>query len=58
MCLDPGVLAAAADTDGDGLADKHDTNTEDDGKDGGWQRFTNPSFRNQGQCVSHHQRRR
>jgi hypothetical protein len=26
--------------------------TKDDCKDGGWQTFTNPSFKNQGQCVS------
>ena len=31
------------------LADKHDTNTKDDCKNGGWQSY---GFKNQGQCVS------
>jgi hypothetical protein len=46
------------DSDGDGLPDGEDTDTKDDCKDGGWQRFTSPTFRNQGQCVSWHVRRR
>ena len=25
--------------------------SKDDCKDGGWQQYTNPSFRNQGQCI-------
>jgi hypothetical protein len=27
--------------------------SKDECKDGGWQRFNNPTFRNQGECVSH-----
>ena len=42
----------SVDTDGDGIGDNADTNTADDCKDGGWTRFTSPTFKNQGQCVS------
>jgi hypothetical protein len=45
------------DSDGDGLPDGEDTDTKDDCKDGGWQSFTSPTFRNQGDCVSWHVRR-
>jgi hypothetical protein len=44
------------DDDNDGVADEDDTNSKDDCKNGGWRRFTNPVFRNQGDCVSHHVR--
>jgi hypothetical protein len=42
------------DTDGDGIPDGEDTNSKDDCKKDGWKRFTNPTFKNQGECVSHH----
>jgi hypothetical protein len=45
------------DTDGDGIGDACDLligppTNQDQCKNGGWQRFNNPSFPNQGQCVS------
>jgi hypothetical protein len=45
------------DTDGDGVGDACDLligppTNPDQCKNGGWQRFNNPSFPNQGQCVS------
>lgn len=46
-----------ADFDNDGIGDACDTQTgpptnKDQCKNGGWQKFDNPSFKNQGQCVS------
>lgn len=40
------------DVDGDGVPNADDTDTADDCKQGGWERFTSPTFKNQGQCVS------
>ena len=45
------------DTDGDGIGDACDPligppRNKDQCKNGGWARFNNPPFRNQGQCVS------
>jgi hypothetical protein len=45
------------DTEEDGIGDACDPKTgpptrKEQCKDGGWQRFDNPYFRNQGQCVS------
>jgi hypothetical protein len=55
-----------ADGDGDGIGDACDTDKDDDGiedtappasadlcKKGGYANFNNPSFKNQGQCVSY-----
>jgi hypothetical protein len=42
-----------ADSDGDGLPDGEDTNSKDDCKKGGFARFTSPTFKNQGDCVSY-----
>jgi hypothetical protein len=47
--------ACDPDDDNDGIPDTEDTNSKDDCKNGGWQSFTNPTFRNQGQCVAHHE---
>jgi hypothetical protein len=41
------------DEDGDGVPDADDTNSKEDCKKGGYARFTNPEFRNQGECVSY-----
>ena len=41
------------DEDGDGIADTPPPADKDACMDGGWQSFNNPSFRNQGQCVSY-----
>ena len=45
------------DTDGDGIGDACDQQIgpptdKSQCKNGGWQRFNNPSFKNQGDCVS------
>lgn len=40
------------DGDGDGIADTPPPTHKDDCKDGGWATFNNPSFSNQGRCVS------
>jgi hypothetical protein len=45
--------ACDGDDDGDGVPDEDDTNSKDDCKNGGYKRFTNPTFKNQGQCVSY-----
>lgn len=42
------------DDDNDGVPDVDDTNSKDDCKKDGWKRFQNPTFKNQGQCVSYH----
>jgi Thrombospondin type 3 repeat/Right handed beta helix region len=44
--------ACDGDVDGDGVPNADDTNTAEDCKKGGWERFTSPTFKNQGQCVS------
>jgi hypothetical protein len=54
----PDDASESSDRDGDGLGDRADTNTKDDCKDGGYQRFTSPTFKNQGQCVAAHAGRR
>ena len=36
--------------------DFESTNSKDECKDGGWENFTNPSFKNQGDCVSYFSR--
>lgn len=41
------------DLDGDGVADTPPPTSKDQCKKGGWQKFNNPSFRNQGDCVSY-----
>ena len=41
------------DADGDGTPDTAPPTNKDQCKNGGWQTFNNPSFRNQGQCVSY-----
>lgn len=46
--------ACDPDDDNDGVGDADDTNSMDDCKNNGWRRFTNPVFRNQGQCVAFH----
>jgi len=46
-----------ADADGDGIADTAPPTSADQCKRGGYAAFNNPSFRNQGQCVSYVQRR-
>ncbi|WP_108664538.1 hypothetical protein [Euzebya rosea] len=40
------------DDDGDGIPDTAPPTSKDDCKKGGWAGFNNPTFRNQGQCVS------
>ncbi len=40
------------DADGDGIPDTDPPADKDQCKKGGWATFNNPSFRNQGQCVS------
>ncbi|MCZ2823028.1 MULTISPECIES: hypothetical protein [unclassified Modestobacter] len=40
------------DGDCDGIADTAPPASKDECKEGGWASFNNPSFRNQGQCVS------
>jgi hypothetical protein len=58
--------AGQADGDGDGIGDACDGDNNNDGipdtapptdsnqcKKGGWATFNNPSFRNQGECVSY-----
>lgn len=42
-----------ADDDNDGIPDTEDTNSKDDCKKGGYTRFVNPTFKNQGECVSY-----
>jgi hypothetical protein len=44
--------ACDGDVDGDGVPNADDTDTAEDCKKGGWERFTSPTFKNQGQCVS------
>ena len=44
--------ACDPDDDNDGVPDVDDTNSKEDCKKDGWQRFTNPTFKNQGECVS------
>jgi hypothetical protein len=44
------------DVDGDGVPNEDDTNTAEDCKNGGYTRFTAPTFKNQGQCVSSFQK--
>jgi hypothetical protein len=41
------------DDDGDGIPDTPPPTDKDQCKKGGWQSFNNPSFTNQGQCVSY-----
>lgn len=41
------------DDDGDGIPDTAPPTNKDQCKRGGWATFNNPSFRNQGQCVSY-----
>ncbi len=41
------------DADGDGIPDTAPPTAKDDCKKGGWASFNNPSFRNQGDCVSY-----
>lgn len=41
------------DEDGDGIPDTPPPTDKDQCRDGGWATFNNPSFRNQGQCVSY-----
>jgi hypothetical protein len=53
----PNDPTESADSDGDGIGDNSDTNSKDDCKNGGWTRFANPTFKNQGQCVSYHAKR-
>lgn len=45
------------DVDGDGIADTAPPTTKDQCKKDGYQTFNNPSFRNQGDCVSYVQAR-
>ncbi len=45
--------ACDPDIDGDGLPNGEDTNSKEDCKKDGWKRFTNPVFKNQGDCVSY-----
>ena len=49
--------ADQADTDGDGIGDTCDTSTKPTSKDqcknGGYTRFNDPAFKNQGDCVSY-----
>jgi sugar lactone lactonase YvrE len=42
--------ACDADADGDGIPDTLPPTTKTQCKEGGWRRFNNPSFRNQGEC--------
>jgi hypothetical protein len=51
------------DTDEDGIGDACDPRIgpptrKEQCKDGGWRRFNNPAFRNQGECVSYVERHR
>jgi hypothetical protein len=45
------------DRDGDGIPNDEDTDSKEDCKKGGYARFTNPEFKNQGQCVSYFAKR-
>ncbi len=45
--------AASPDADGDGIADTAPPTDKAQCRYGGWANFNNPSFRNQGKCVSY-----
>ncbi|MGY2083463.1 hypothetical protein [Blastococcus sp. SYSU DS0539] len=47
-----GSMYGHGDCDGDGIRDTPPPVSKDECKKGGWATFNNPSFRNQGQCVS------
>lgn len=47
-----GDAYGTGDCDGDGITDTDPPTDKDQCKQGGWVAFNNPSFRNQGQCVS------